>query len=292
MKVSYRRITFAFIFSLLVVFGCAGTKIFDYGNTESGFILTYRGDKGDVMNYRSSTKTYMVQEMMGTEVEIKTASLMEYGLKIKKINADFSLGMGITFNKFESSAESPQGSASSDAAELIGKSAGIVIAGNGKLLKKTDFDKLPPVKIAGEDVNMDTQMRELFTRLPIKSLKIGDTWEEARKDTVQQSGLDIIVSSTTTYTLVEQTQKLDMDCLKFVGKSTLTMQGEGNQMGADLIFEGDGEGKSEVFFAHKTGTLISADSKVLMEGMVLVSGPTQMSIPLSQEITSSLELIR
>ncbi len=280
------------VVSTIAYLGCASTAKFNYGDADNGFMLSYRGEKGDKMNYQATNKMYIVQDMMGQEMEVVSTSTIDYELKVKEIKDNADLFFGITFNKFESTAETPQGTFTGDTDELIGKSAGILVSAHGKVLDKIDFDKLPEITVANQPVNLADQMREVLVSLPSQAVRPGDTWEETRIDTIFQGGIDVIIDSKTNYTLKEVTKKDDIDCLRIEGKTTFTMEGEGSQMGADLLMEGDGEGESEIFFSFTTGTLLSQSSKVLLEGTVIVSGPTQMTIPLSQEITASLELLK
>ena len=129
------------LLSTAAYLGCASTAKFSYGDAKNGFMLSYRGEKGEVMGYEADNKVYIVQDMMGQEMEIVSTTQMGYELKVEELAENRDLHFGITFTKFKSSAETPQGTFSGDTDELIGKSAGLVVNSQGKLVKMVDLIK-------------------------------------------------------------------------------------------------------------------------------------------------------
>ena len=112
------------------------------------------------------------------------------------------------------------------------------------------------------------------------------------KDTVNQGGLDIVVDTETTNT-VDGLETVDgMECLKIAGKITFTLEGSGQQMGADVLFEGDGDGTATWYFAYKKGVFVKSNNEMLMEGTATVSGGQNMTIPITQETKVEVKLVK
>jgi len=82
-----------------------------------------------------------------------------------------------------------------------------------------------------------------------------------------------------------------MECLKFATMYQGTLDGEGEQMGASLNFEGDLEGKGTWYFAYKQGMFVKSNTENFMEGTIAVSGAATMTIPMSQETKSEVRLV-
>ena len=282
---------FIVITLVLLMIGCAGTKKFDFGSADTGFILTYRAAKEAVMKYHTTQNMVILQEIMGQEMEVVTERVMDYSMQTEAITTKGEMHFSLTFDKFTSQSKSPQGEFSVDSEELIGKSVKIGIGAHGDVTEKSGFDELPKITMAGQDVNLEEQFRELLPPLAAKPVKIGATWEKARTDTTAAGPMDIIIESTNTYTLVEEIEMNGQACLKIKAESVFTVGGEGSQGGADIVFEGDGEGTEEIIFAYQAGTLLKRTSDTLIEGTAMVTGAANMTIPMTQEIKESIELL-
>ncbi len=276
----------------ILIAACAGPKAFNYGNADTGFILAYRATKGQTLKYQMVNETRMTQEMMGQEMEVTSSQNMGWTLRFLGVSPEGNLRWQITFDQMISTGKGPQGDFSVDGKELVGKSAELVTVPQGKVVARIGFDKLPKLSVMGQEVDLAKQFREFLSQLPTKAVKIGDTWEEARTDTVKQGGLDLLVSSRTTYTLAEQVTHGGKECLKVKTQGSFTVGGQGSQMGANISFEGEGEENGHFLFAYKEGTLLEVASERLMEGTASVSGPVDMTIPMTQEVRTSLRLLK
>jgi len=276
----------------MLIAACAGPKAFNYGNAETGFFLAYRAAKGQVLKYQMVNETRMSQEMMGQEMEVTSSQTMGWTLRALGVSPEGNLRWQVTFDQFLTTGKGPQGDFTIDGKELIGKSAELATAPDGRVVAKVGFDKLPKVNVMGQEMNLAQHFREFLAHLPSKAVKIGDSWEETKTDTVKQSGLDLLVSSKTTYTLAEQVTQYGKECLKVKTQGSFTVGGQGSQMGANISFEGEGEENGHFLFAYKEGTLLEVVTERLMEGTAAVSGPMDMTIPISQEVRSNLRLIK
>ncbi|MDZ7271161.1 MAG: DUF6263 family protein [candidate division KSB1 bacterium] len=286
------RYGWGLMLAAVLVVACAGPKAFNYGGPETGFILSYRAAKGQALTYQMHNESRMTQEMMGQEMQVNTVQDFGWTLRSLGSSPEGNVRWQITFNQFLTTGKGPQGDFTMDGKELVGKSAELVTSPEGKIIARIGFDKLPKLNVMGQEVDMGAQFRELLVALPAQPVKIGDTWEETRTDTMKQSGVDLLLSSKTRYTVAEQTVCDGQECLKVNSQSTFTVGGQGSQMGANISFEGEGESSGYFLFAYKTGTLLEVVSERLMEGTAAVSGPMDMTIPMSQEIKSTLRLVK
>ncbi|MCR4439298.1 MAG: hypothetical protein QHJ34_08660 [bacterium] len=276
----------------MLIAACAGPKAFNYGNADTGFNLAYRAAKGQTLKYQMTNETRQSQEMMGQEMEVTSTQNLGWTLRSLGPSPEGNVRWQITFDQMLTTGKGPQGEFTIDGKELVGKSAELVTAPNGRVVAKVGFDKLPKMNIMGQEVELANQFRQFLAPLPGKAVKLGDTWEETRTDTVKQSGLDVVISSKTLYMLAEQLTHEGVECLKVKTQGSFTVSGEGSQMGANISFEGEGEENGHFLFAYRTGTLLEVKSDRLMEGTAAVSGPVDMAIPMTQEVKSTLRLVK
>jgi len=82
-----------------------------------------------------------------------------------------------------------------------------------------------------------------------------------------------------------------MECLKITSKSKGTVDGTGERMGMGMNIEGDTDATITWYFAYKLGTFVKAESESFMESTIAISGPTNMTMPMTQETKSEVKLI-
>ncbi|HEX9974288.1 MAG TPA: hypothetical protein VGD14_19620, partial [bacterium] len=80
--------------------------------------------------------------------------------------------------------------------------------------------------------------------------------------------------------------------VKVTAKSTGKLDGEGEQMGANLYFEGDIETKDVWYFAYKEGIFVKSISEGMTEGNVAVTGAQKMTIPMTMETKFETKLVK
>ena len=83
-----------------------------------------------------------------------------------------------------------------------------------------------------------------------------------------------------------------MECVRVVSQVTGTIDGQGKQEGLDLVTKGEFKGTDTWYFAHKDGLLVKLVSKSTAEATVTGTGPQNITIPLTQEISTEITLVK
>lgn len=83
-----------------------------------------------------------------------------------------------------------------------------------------------------------------------------------------------------------------LECVKITAAVTGTLEGEGEQMGMDLTFEGEIEGTDTWYFAYKEGIFVKMITDAFTEGTITTSGAQSMTIPMRQETKIETKLIK
>ena len=124
-----------------------------------------------------------------------------------------------------------------------------------------------------------------------KPVKIGDTWI-SKDDNMEKSG------NLEFHTVIESVHTLEgfevvngYECAKISSQSKGTIEGEGEQSGMDMSFEGDVEGKSSWYFAYKKGIFVKMTGESVTDfDIVIIS--QNMTIPMIQEAKAKIELVK
>jgi len=146
--------------------------------------------------------------------------------------------------------------------------------------------------MAGGKQSIATYFRNILPDLSAKPVKIGEAWTEQDTMKMKQSGMNIHIIMESTHTMEALETVSGLECLKITTKSKGTLEGEGQQMGADLNFEGDVEATGTWYFAYKNGLFVKSNSESFMEGTIVVSGAANMSMPITQETKAEVTLVR
>jgi len=79
-KIQFTIAFFVLPIAVILFFSCAAKKQF-WGDEKTGFLLTYRMDKDQVLQYHTSGKQDMSLERMGQSMDIITDFMVKYSLK-------------------------------------------------------------------------------------------------------------------------------------------------------------------------------------------------------------------
>ncbi len=276
----------------LLLLGCAAKKPF-WGNEKTGFILSYRLEKDQVLQYSTTSETIMSMEAMGQSMDINTDFMNKYTILGSGTNDENNLIRKVTIDDMAIKVSSMQGDVSHDMSKIKGRSFDKTFSSKGK---EFDFAGIDDLKIdlgqmAGGERSIKTYFLDILSDLPDNPVKIGDSWIVKDEKTIPQSGMEVKIV-TTAVNKLEGYETVDgFECLKIVTKAKNTSQGSGEAMGAQLDIEGDGEIEATWYFAYKTGTLVKVISDSFGEGTIAMSGPQDMTIPYTQEVKTEIKLV-
>jgi len=275
-----------------VFFGCAAKKP-SWGDPKTGFILNYRLAPGQILAYHTTTKQSTNMEMMGQPIDVETDILFNYSLKGIGSDEQKNILTEITLDTASITANSPQGKQTFDLSSLIGKNFGLTLSPMGEELQYSGIDSLPEIdfgQMSGGKRDAKSFFVNPFPNLPQNPIRIGETWTDKGERTMPQGNMEITVK-TESKNIIEKLEIMDsVECLKINSQSTGTLDGEGQQMGMDMVFEGDLESTTTWYFAYKKGIFVKMTSEQFVEATIAVSGQTSMTIPLTQETNTEIRL--
>ncbi|MCU0646105.1 MAG: DUF6263 family protein, partial [bacterium] len=232
-------------------------------------------------------------EQMGQSIAIKTNSLAIYTITGTGINQQKNLQADVMLDTMSIVMSSPMGENKPDLSSVLGKNFGMTFTSKGKELDytRTEALEIDFGMMAGGKQNLSSNFRNLFPDLPQQPIKIGETWTSKDTLTIPQSGMEINLKTETTNKLEGLEVVAGMECLKITSKSKGTVDGKGERMGMNMGIEGDTDATTTWYFAYKLGIFVKAESESFMESTIAISGPQNMTMPMSQETKSEVKLI-
>ena len=278
---------------IAIIIGCAAKKSF-WGDEKTGFILNYQLKPDQVWNYQINSTENTNMEQMGQTIDIESNSMIKYTVRGNGLNEQKNLLSTITIDTINVVAKGMGGERTVDMSPFIGKSFGLTFSPKGDELEFSGVDTIV-VDLGMTQGGKQTprnSFRTVFPDLPDEPVKIGETWTDKDTTTVNQSGMKIDVTTDGKHKLEGYETVDGIECLKISSKTAGIMDGAGQTMGMDMNFEGDIDGKSTFYFAYKTGTFIKVITESFMEGTIAISGPTNMTMPITVESKSTINLLK
>ncbi|MFQ5637283.1 MAG: hypothetical protein ACE5IR_04740 [bacterium] len=251
--------------------------------------IQYNFKKGTAHRYQITSSSESVQEIMGSEQISESESKAQITVSAVGVDDNRNFNITVVYDALEvdvfatgmdSTFKNPPG--------IVGKRVKKVIKPDGDQLESTELDSFGVLQFAP----MFTSDREILPNLPNVELKMNEAVTATDVDSTNAFGGQVITNSKSEYTLHGKEDMAGYECLKISYKSTVTLTGSGSRFGADFSIEGDGGSTGVMFFAHKQGILVSTESTTDMEITVAITGPQNMTIPISQTSESTFKLIQ
>jgi len=272
---------------VFIVFATASACLAFVGS--DAYNLKYQLEKGKTVRYAFESTMETIQEMMGSEQTSHATSSAQIKLTSEGVGGDGNLSFVMVYEAFSTQLTSAMFDTSlKDPEGLIGKRIQKVVAPNGDQIKSTELDSiaLPPLLRQGF-----TTQQEFFQDLPTGALTEGKAVTVSDVDSVQRFGGNVVTKSTTEYTLAGVEKKHGYDCVKVKFTTTVSVEGEGSIQGMKFFLEGDGDVEGVMHFAPKEGILVSVDRQMDMESTAAITGQMNMTIPITQAIHMTLNIV-
>jgi hypothetical protein len=257
--------------------GCAGKKNV-WGDTESGLILEYRIKEGDVLRYELVQEGTEKVEVMGQINESATTKSYVFAVESKGMQNENHL-LGITIESMEAGMQSVQGEFSADTEDVVGKSFDLVLSPLGD---EVDLPGAEEIKYSAGpmgDRSIKSDFEGAMPNLAGKPVKVGDSWTSTDSIFVDQGSSQIVIKSESVNTLDGYETIGALECARMAVTVTGTITGEGEQMGAPLVFNGTIEGTETWYFAYKEGIFVKQTADMTSDIVVTVQAGQEMKVP-------------
>lgn len=271
--------------------GCGGKKQAVWGDTESGLILEYRMAEGDMLKYEMIQEGTEKVEVMGQTNESATSKTYVFALESKGMDGDNHL-LGITIESFEASMKNVQGQFDAEGADVVGASFDMILSPLGKEISLPGAAEIKYGIGPLGDRSIESDFEGAFADLAANPIKVGDSWTTPDTINIDQGNAQIRITSEGMNTLDGYETVEGFECARVVVDITGTITGEGEQMGAPLVFEGTLAGTETWYFAYKEGLYVKASADMTSDIMVTVQAGQEMKVPIAGTMKFQTRLIK
>lgn len=272
------------ILPALIVAGCSSTgKI----SSPSAELIRYKFNDNQTYTYHQSSTMIQTINYMGQEMGATVTSEMGFDI-IPVKTLDGVTDLEIIIDTLGVSVKSIQGNMSSPI-DLRGKKFNIRLSDRGKESNLEEAAKIR-YSVAGQEANLKPTFALLFPDLPAEGVVNGYTWTQV--DTVDQStgseSATMIITSNNTVSGRETINGLDCYVITTVLKGLRDSYSDTPEGGVSVA--GDITGSGTLYFAPAEGMFVKDNTKIRMEGSVMI--PTGESLPMTVESEYTTELVR
>ncbi len=284
------RLFVVIILAAIFLAGCAAKKSL-WGDPNTGLILQYRMSEGQALKYKISSKITQNVEVMGQSMETKINTGYVFSTRSKGLMKN-NHQIGVTIDSMHVDVTSPQGPFSPGLSSVIGKSFDMTISPLGRELDLSGAESITYNMPQSGDRSIVSDFKAIFPDMAGRPVVIGDTWTTRDTINIKDSSSDIHLTFESLNTLTGFETINGLECAKVTAAVKGKLGGTGSQGGADLSFSGDIEASDTWYFAYKEGIFVQATSDGSSKGTVLVSGPQEMTIPMTMKTYFETKLVK
>lgn len=271
------------LLAIAVLAGCAGK-----GKKESE-VWAYAMPEGKTLVYTKSEDVVQGMEIMGQAMEMTFEK--DLGFTMTPAGGEGAdLMAEVTITSLTASMSSPQGDFDADGAPAIDKSFMMTFSGMGKEIDVSGAEDITFSQGPQGDRSLHADFAAFLPDLPGMPVKVGDTWTSEDEITVKEQTTELLLTFENLNTFVGFETIGGMNCARVEAVVTGTMTGTGEQMGAPLTFEGTAEGTETWYFAVDEGVYVKGTTNLVTNATVTVSGPQEMVIPMTMDMTVEINL--
>jgi hypothetical protein len=270
--------------------GCAAKK-YVMAEKPEGVALKYHMQEGDVLQYEWAQESTQTMEPMGMPMETKIHKSYAFSAAPKALKGD-TYDLEITIGSMDASISTVQGEFSADVEPVIGKSFTMSISRLGETLDVSEAEAIHYGVGPQGTRSIMPDFKTVFPDLPGGPVSIGDTWTTLDTLDMEEGGIEILVTSESVNTLVGFETVSGLECAKVTAEVTGAVSGQGEQQGAQVSFEGTVGGTETWYFAKDEGLFIKMASDLFSKSTINVTGPSEMSFPLTEKTSLDVALIR
>jgi hypothetical protein len=242
--------------------------------------LKYNFVKGKTYVQNTQVTQNMVQTMGAQEMKILVELKSENEYAIEGVEADGNATVLISFKGMSVHQNMPGRDTTLNYKDMKDKNR-VVFSKEGKSLSS--------VKVDSSDVTGTISQMDLgkLKTLPGKSVKVGDKWQDKiveNKKSAKGNPFAMDMNTDMEYTLVGKETQNGKECFKISYSGNMTVAGKGTQMGMEMFIEGTGKTGGFLYFDNKKSMVIYAEDDTEMNMNIAVSGPQNMTIPMTQTV--------
>jgi hypothetical protein len=134
--------------------------------------------------------------------------------------------------------------------------------------------------------------KQLLLELPDKELDVNGSWKKDLPDTTSRGGIKYVTKPNLDFKIVAAEKKNDFKCWKIAIIGTSTIEGGGNQRGADVTIDGTVKINGAAYIAPEEGLLVFAEQSSETEMTTTATGSQTGAATMSISTTVKSTLVK
>jgi len=251
----------------LVLSSLAGLAADRPAAPQDAVTLAYKFTPGTPLSYKTTSAQVQNIDVMGQTMVTEISSSLDMTLAPKGLKDGNHL-LGLTIDGMTVNVQGPQGGATPDLKDVIGKSFDMVLSPQGEEVDVSGAASLFIDMGQGGRREMTSDFQGIFPNFPAAAVKVGDKWPVQETITQKSDAGEIKIAFNNESTL-DGFEKVDgFDCARIKTAVKGVMSGSLNQMGMSLGMDAKLEGTDTSYFAFKEGMFVKSESAVDLSGVI------------------------
>lgn len=247
---------------------------------QESVLLKYGFKAGDTYLQETEILQNTVQSMMGQEIKVTGEIKALNSLAVEALSAEGNATVLMTVKDISVHSVA-MGRDTTLRYDNMKDAARIVYTPEGKVVSTAKVDSSEAAAVINQ-----LEPGNLLV-LPGKTVKVGESWDETKTEVKQAASgtpfaLEMAVDSK--YTLAGKEVRDGKDFYKITTSGTIGVNGKGSQMGMEMFIEGNAKVEGYALFDATRQMIVYIETDTEMEMNVAVSGPQDMTIPMTQSI--------
>jgi len=250
--------------------------------SQNAWLLKYQFEKGKSYDQHTSITQNIVQTMGGQEIKILSEIEAKNRLDVENREGDGTALLLVSAGDL-SVRSAAMGRDTTMKYSGLKDKLRVKISETGKLLSTEKVDSSEVAAIVSQ-LNMGDQRY-----LPGKQVKVGEKWQDqsvVNRKPSAGSPFEVEIITDTEYSFSGAEQVTGKELLKITYTGEMQMKGKGTQMGMEVNLEGAGKNEGFFYFDPAASVVVSSSDLAELEINVSVTGPQNMTIPMTQSINS------
>lgn len=249
--------------------------------------LNYKFEKGKTYTFTQDNIIETTQEMGGQEMKFNTDGKSVLKYEVEDLLTEGRISLVWYYSEYVMHAKGMGRDTTMNMTNMMGKKTRAEISRYGKILKESSTDTSGGTK-RGMSMNLSGSSNLIV--LPEQSVSPGEKWPIISSDTNTSEEGQIIYKKNIEYIFASKEKKGNHDCVVLTFKGTIELTGKMKQMGMDMAMEGSGDTSGSVWFDPAMGVVVEEQTLTNMEMTMALTGQAQMTIPMTQKISSTQKL--
>ncbi len=278
------------ILLLIIIFSGCAVKTKMLAPPPQAPVLKYVMPDGQTFTYKVSSGFYQTMSIRG--IPLKTTVLKDMVVTFYQIAfAEKAYQVVMMINDVSMKVTAPGTNITPNLSKIPGKTFEMTVTNSGEEIGLIGADELTYTIGKEGEHSLESEFEHFFPDLPEQPLLIGDTWTTTDTIDASDSGMETIIMTRSENTLAGYELIKGHECAKITSEYTSTVTSSGIQEGANIDTTVEMEGTEILYFDYKMGVLVLQTSTGSGDGTVKVSGQKEMTLSMSQTVTSKLELV-